>query len=185
MRLSARERVILAVGGAFLAVFLFWLVLWSPANTHLATVDRRIQAKQSELREIQELAQKYRDLQLATSEMEQHLKGSRNVSVLSYLEGIAIRQKVRNKITQMRAKGGEATRYYQENAVQMKMEQITLPEMVAYLHELTSPKDEQLAPGFLRVRQLQIHQRPEAKNLLDVSFQVSAYEPVSAPPTHS
>ncbi|MBI5446895.1 MAG: type II secretion system protein M [Deltaproteobacteria bacterium] len=178
MRFSPRERVLLGLGGAFVAAFLFWIALWEPAHKHLALLDRKVQAKQTELREIQELAQKYANLQRANAATEQRLQQSQNVSVLSYLENIAIRQKLRDKISQMRAKGGEATRYYQENAVQIKMEQITLQDLVGYLYELANPRDAQRAPGYLRIRQLQIHQRPESKNLLDVNFQVSAYESV-------
>jgi type II secretory pathway component PulM len=178
VRLSTREKILVGAGLAFFVGILFWIALWEPARKKLELLDRRVQAKQAELREIQDLAVKYQELVRTSSEIERRMARSRNVSVLSYLENVAIRQKLRERISQMRARGGETTRYYQENSVQIKMEKVTLPELVGYLHELRTPAEEESAPGFLRVRQLQIHQRFEDKSLLDVTFQVSAYEPV-------
>jgi len=54
------------------------------------------------------------------------------------------------------------------------MEKIRLPDLVRYLHQVEN------SPELLRVKQIQIRPRFDDADLLDVRFQVSAYEPLEA-----
>ncbi|GAB4262337.1 MAG: hypothetical protein Kow0092_12630 [Deferrisomatales bacterium] len=172
MRLSTREKGIIAAAGVLIAVLAFWLGVWEPARAHLELLDRRVRAKQTEYRTIQELAARYRRLQGKIEAIEAELRRSRNFSLLSFLEGLARQRKVQDRIVQMKPKGGETTRYYKENGVEVRMEKVRLAELVEYLYYIEHSQH------LLRVKQLRINPRFDDPDLLDVRFQVSAYEPL-------
>jgi general secretion pathway protein M len=174
VRLSAREQGNIAVAAALLLTVGFWLGVWEPTRDHLALLDRKVAAKRAEYREIQELAGRFARLKDRIEGIEVHMRRSRKFSILSYLEGLAKREQVKDRIVQMKPKGGESTRFYRENTVEIKMEKVRLTELVGYLFKVEN------SPELLRVKQVQARPRFDDPDLLDVKFQVSAYEPLEA-----
>lgn len=174
MRLSGREKTILAAGGAFLGAVLFWIGVWEPVQARLDLLQRRVEAKQVEYRQVRELARRFATLRARIGGIEAHLKRSRDFSILSYLESLAKRQRLQDRIVQMKPKGGDTTRYYRESTVEIKMEKVRLAELVRYLFQVEN------SPELLRIKLLQIRPRFDDPDLLDVRFQVAAYEPREA-----
>ncbi len=174
MRLSGREKAILSVGGAFLAAVLFWIGVWEPVQARLDLLGRRVEAKQAEYRQVRELARRFATLRARIGGIEAHLKRSRDFSILSYLESLAKRQRLQDRIVQMKPKGGDTTRYYRESTVEIKMEKVRLAELVRYLFQVEN------SPELLRIKLLQIRPRFDDPDLLDVRFHVAAYEPREA-----
>ncbi|NTU59925.1 MAG: hypothetical protein HGA98_02575, partial [Deltaproteobacteria bacterium] len=74
-------------------------------------------------------------------------------------------------------KGGETTRHYRENAIEVKMEKISMAELVKYLYLVEHPKADDASAALLRVKQLRVKTNTENKGVLDATFQVSGYEP--------
>lgn len=174
MRLSPREQLFVGGGAAAAVAVGFWLWVWAPVREHVDLLERRVEAKRAELRETRELAAHFERLRSRIEGIEAHLRRSRDFSILSYLEALAKRQQVQDRIVQMKPKTGESTRHYRENAVEIRMEKIRLPDLVRYLHQVES------SPELLRVKQIQIRPRFDDPDLLDVRFQVAAYEPLEA-----
>jgi general secretion pathway protein M len=172
VRLSGREKVAVGVGGASLAAIAFWLGVWEPTQAHLELQQRRVHAKREEYREVQELGRRFETLRTRIEGIEAHLRRSRDFSILSYLEGLARRQQVQDRIVQMRPRPGEVSRYYRENSVEIRMERVRLPELVRYLYEVEN------SPELLRIKQIQVRPRFDDPDLLDVRFHVSSYEPL-------
>jgi general secretion pathway protein M len=172
VRLSDREKLVVGIGGACLAALVFWLGVWEPIQAHLELQKRRVQAKREEYREVQELGRRFENLRTRIEGIEAHLRRSRDFSILSYLEGLARRQQVQDRIVQMRPRPGEVSRYYRENSVEIRMERVRLPELVRYLYEVEN------SPELLRIKQIQVRPRFDDSDLLDVRFQVSSYEPL-------
>ncbi len=172
MRLSDREKLVVGIGGACLAALAFWLGVWEPTQAHLELQKRRVQAKRDEYREVQELGRRFENLRTRIEGIEAHLRRSRDFSILSYLEGLARRLQVQDRIVQMRPRPGEVSRYYRENSVEIRMERVRLPEVVRYLYEVEN------SPELLRIKQIQVRPRFDDSDLLDVRFQVSSYEPL-------
>lgn len=180
MRVSARERAVLGLGGAAVAGLAFWLWVYGPVREHLDMLDRKAQAKQAEYAAVQELAQKYLALSASARQMEERLRRGRGFSILSYLEKVALDQNLRRKISQMRAKGGQTTTHYRENAIEVRLEGVRLSELVRFLYAVEHPRTEDNAPDLLRIRELRIRKAPESREFLDVTFQVSGYELLEA-----
>lgn len=174
MRLSTRERGIIAAAAAFLVGVAAWLGVWEPLNEHMNLLDRKLEAKRAEHREIQTLAERFGHLKERIGRIEADLHRTRDFSILSYLEGLATRERVKDRIVQMKPKGGETTRFYRESAVEIKMERVRLNELGSYLFQVEN------SPELLRIKQLQIRPRFDDPDQLDVKFQVSAYELLEA-----
>ena len=174
MRLTQREKMAVGLGGACLAALAFWLGVWGPVQSHISLQQRRVEAKRAEYREVRELAERFERLSTRIEGIEAHLQRSRAFSILSYLESLAKRQQVQDRIVQMKPRPGESTRYYKENAVEIRMEKVRLPDLTRYLFQVEN------SPELLRVKQIQVRPRFDDPDLLDVRFQVSAYEPLEA-----
>ncbi len=174
MRLSTRESVALLVGAVVVLGTGFWVGVWEPIQAHLALLDRRVAAKRTEHRQIGELAVRFEGLRGRIAGIEDDLRRHRDFSVLSYLEGLAKEARLQDRIVQMKPRAAEVTRYYRENAVEIRMEKVRLPDLVRYLDQVEHAK------ALLRIKQLQIRPRFDDPNLLDVRFQVSSYELLEA-----
>ncbi|GAB4260100.1 type II secretion system protein GspM [Deferrisoma sp.] len=174
MRLSDREKAIVGLGAVAVVAVGFWLGVWEPVQAQIELWERRVEAKRAELRKVEELGQRYADLQGRIQGIERNLKRSRDFSILSYLENLAKRQNLHDRIVQMKPRPGEVTRYYRENAVEIRMEKVRLGEIVNYLFQVEN------SPELLRIKQLQMRPRFDDPNRLDVKFQVAAYEPLEA-----
>lgn len=174
--MSSRERMALGLGAAAVAALGFWLWVYDPVQAHLETLDRKVQARQTQYRELLELARRYRTLSASTQQTEERLRRARGFSILSYLEKLAVELNLRKKIPQMRAKGGQSSTHYRENAIEVKMAGVRLPEMVRFLYYIEHPRQEDAVPNPLRIRELRVRANPESREFLDVTFQVSGYE---------
>lgn len=174
MRLSAREKAIVGLGGAFLGILGCWLGVWEPVQRHLNLLDRKVKVKRTEYREIQKLAARFETLSGQIQEIEADLRRSKGFSIQSFMEGLAKRQQLQDRIVQMKPKGGEITRYYRENTVEIEMQKVRLSELVRYLYQVENSKET------LRIKRLRIDPRFDDPDLLKVRFQVSAFEPVEA-----
>lgn len=168
--------MVLGLGALVVAALGFWLWVYGPVREHLDVLDRRVQARQAEFREVQELARRYLTLSASAHGLEERLRRGRGFSILSYLEKVALEQNLRKKVSQMRARGGQSTPHYRENAIEIKMEGVRLPELVRFLYAVEHPRREDNAPDLLRIRELRIRKATDSREFLDVTFQVSGYE---------
>jgi len=174
VRLTQREKLAVGLGGACVVALGFWFGVWEPVQAHLALQERRVDAKRAEYAEVRDLAERFERLSSRIEGTEAHLRRSRDFSILSYLESLAKRQQVQDRIVQMKPRPGESTRYYRENAVEIRMEKVRLEDLTRYLFQVEN------SPELLRVKQIQVKPRFDDPDLLDVRFQVSAYEPLEA-----
>jgi hypothetical protein len=178
VRLSKRDKVAVAVGGTTLLALCLWLFVYEPAREHITLLERKVQAKQSEYREVQDLAQRLARLNENAKSVEERLLVGKGFSVLTHLEKVALDLDLRRRITQMKGKAGETSRHFRENAIEIRMERVGTGELVRYLFLVEHPKSQEAGAPLLRVKQLRIRSNSENKNLLDATFQVSGYEPI-------
>jgi general secretion pathway protein M len=170
LRLSTREMAAVVLAGAALLFTGLWLLLIEPASSHLKMLDRNLEYNRGRYSEIVRLSEQYADLKGRISTIERRLKRSEGFSILSYLEGLARRLDVKNRIVQMKPKQGQSTRFYKEGVVEIKMEKVPLQMLVRYLFQVEN------SPELLRIKELRIRPRFDNPDLLDARFQVSAYE---------
>lgn len=174
MKLERREKVFVSVGAAAVAATLLWLGVYEPVTKKLAEFDRKIDVQTARYEEMLRITKDFKSLRDSVEATEKRLTRTKGFSILSYLEGLAVKAEVKDRIAQMKPRQGQTTRFYKENLVEVKMEKVTLDTLVKYLREIES------APELLRVKELKINPRVDQPNLVDGVFTVSAYELLEA-----
>jgi general secretion pathway protein M len=170
-RLTARERMTVLLGGAFvLSALLYGLVL-APA---LEKRDRWIslaERKKQELSRFEDLSARYQSLQGTIASMEREL-GSRKggFSLLAQLEAGARRLGLQDNIASMKPFRNEMDSGIEESSVEIRLEKVDLGEFIKFLQEVEGEK------GLIQTRRLRIKSRFDDPQLLDISILVSTLE---------
>jgi hypothetical protein len=169
-RLSQREKRFLFVGSTLIALILFYLYLIDPIRQRTVQLDQLIPKQAVALKTLSGLSEEYRFLSTQIKAIEGRLPEKNQFSPLSYLEDIASRNDVRDRISYIRSMVPVPQAGYQEIPMEVKMEDISLSRIVPYLSTLEN------APYFLRIKRLNIKTRYADPEKLDVIFVVSSYE---------
>jgi general secretion pathway protein M len=170
MRLAPRERLSIALGGVAVFFALFYLVVYEPAMTGLENTGRKIEVQQKRYQEVLTLAKEYGDIRQTIAVTEKRFQRPRSFSLLSHIEGLAVKNQVKDKMVQMKPKQGQTTRFYRENSVELKIEKAALPLLVQFMHDIEN------SPELLKIKEMKLRPRFDNKNLIDALIQVSAFE---------
>lgn len=169
--LGTRERVfILGAGVAILLALLFTMVI-DPMLAHSARLDKQIVAAQRELQDIQSLRQDYQRQKSVLDRINAQLKRQRNFSVFSRLEELAKQTDTRSKILYIKPTVSTPSDAYEEESVEVKMEDVTLDQLIQYLFQIEN------SPQFMKVKRLYLKPRLDNRQLLSVIFRVSTFTP--------
>jgi general secretion pathway protein M len=170
--LNPREKRILTVGGCFVGALLVYLLVISPYLKAVELLERRIAQKAEELQEVQTLQGEYLGLRDKVSTLETMVRSTSGFSLLSFLENLAEKNDIKKQITYMKPVTSPAHEKYRESSVEMKVEGITLKQLVDYLHGIEQSREQ------IRIKRLNIAKKRDG-GYLDITFQASAFEPVS------
>jgi hypothetical protein len=174
-RLSARERNLLGVAVAAAAVIAFYTLVWEPLALAKEKVERQIRVKQQELVEIQDLRTRYMELLNrleASRKIIDPANFDENFSLFPHIESTV--GKVlggRDKIRSMSPKTKAINDAYVEEAVELKLDGISLTELVEMMYSIE--KGEQP----LRFSRLSIKKRRRDPHQFDVTATVSMLKP--------
>jgi len=172
---SGRERVILLAGGAIVAVFLLYGLFQLPFayQERMETLDRLIVQKEDGLKQLAELKTQYQKLNDRVGRIESRIaQDKQGFSLLSYLEDVATTSRIRSNITYMRPPSMPQSGGYREMAVEVKVENAPLGQIVRLLTALEQ------SPHVLKIRRLHLKTRYSDPNYLDAVFLLSTYEKV-------
>ncbi len=169
-RLSSRERTFLAVGIGLSMILLGYHFMFSPFMDRLKTMDRLISQKENEIMEMSQLRKQVLAAQQKIAGVENRIVQDKSFSLFSYLEGIAVKNQVKDKIVFIRPQPSQVLGDYREVAVEVRMESVTLAQTVKFLETI------QASPQFLRVKRAQLKSRYNDPSLLDGTFVVASYE---------
>jgi len=151
-RLSDRERRMVLIAGAAVAVFIVFVLVTTFANS-AAAYRKRTQDKLAKLQEVQALAASYREAQTARQSVENQLTSS-NVQLISYIEDKATAAGL--QVPNMTPKGdvpiGDGK--IQESSVELTFTDVDLRKLTDFLRTVES------GPGVVKVKYLRIEPRP-------------------------
>lgn len=170
--LAPRERVLV---GAAAAVFVVALLVFGVVRPVLAAADRagrELVAAEQELAAVRELRARYDEMNVRLGAVEARIRGEAAGEIFTALEELARQSAV--KIDSMEPRTSPASDEYRETKVQVALRGVTLAQVVNYLHRIET------APSLLSIKSLRIRTRPDKPELLDVTFTVSSFEPVSS-----
>jgi type II secretory pathway component PulM len=170
---SGREKLILLAGGVIVAGFILYTVFQLPFAylDRMETLDRLIVQKEDGLKQLAEIGSQYKTLHDRVSRIESRIEKDRQgFSLLSYLEDVATTVRIRSNIVYMRPQNMPQSEGYREMAVEVKVENAPLSQIVRFLKTLEQ------SPHVLKIRRLHLKKRYADPNYLDAVFLLSTYE---------
>jgi general secretion pathway protein M len=169
--LGTRERLfVLGATVAIVLALLFTFVV-DPLTAQSARLDRQIASAQSQLQELHGLQREYQRQKRVMDSINAQLKRQKNFSIISRLEGLAGQSNLRSKILYMKPTVSVPSEAYEEEAVEIKMEGVTLEQLMQYLYQVEN------TPQFLKIKRLYIKPRFDDRQILTAIFRVSTFTP--------
>ena len=152
-----------------LVLFLFFKVAIDPLFKHSADLDRQIVTARRQLAELRTMQQEYQRQKSVVDTINNQLKKQQNFAIFSRLEEFAGQTGIRNKILYMKPTVSTPSEVYNEESVEIKMEGVTLEQLVRYLHQVEN------SPQLLKIKRLEIKPRFDNRQILTATFRVSAF----------
>jgi type II secretory pathway component PulM len=174
--LAPRERLLLGAAAAMLAIALVWLGLVLPLVGAVSNAGLRVETAERNLEVGRRVQSELAALQGNLASVEQRIREGPRGNLFTTLEELAAQSAV--KVESMEPQAAPASENYRETKVQVALKQVTLAQVVNFLHKIES------APQPLSVKSLRVRTRSEQKggekvDLLDVTFTVSSFEPTT------
>lgn len=162
--LTKREKIVLAGSGALLAVFLFVGGVVSPVMSLQAKLQKSVTAGDDKLRKVYELSSRIRGAQEKVRSGA--LSQSRDVTLFGFVEELAARLRVNDRIEYMKpvADPADAAR----EVVELKIRSVYQEDLINLLYDIEH------SPYSMGVRRLDI-KRVDKDSNLDVTIQVVRY----------
>jgi len=168
--LAPRERLIVGIGSVVLLASLLFLLIVDPLLARIDKLERQALRTNKERIELAQLAAEYRAKQARLSQREQRLPPlNGSFSLLAFMEEAATSAQVRDRIVGMQPQQPTVTQGYQETAVDVRLDGVQLPQLLALLVALEQ------APYEIQVRHLQIKPKYDNPINLDASLRIVSY----------
>ena len=167
--IQPRERLFIGGAAAALILLLIFKFTIDPLFKHSADLDRQIGTARRQLAELRTMQQEYQRQKTVVDSINSQLKRQQNVAIFSRLEEFAGQTGIRNKILYMKPTVSTPSEVYNEESVEVKMEGVTLEQLVRYLHQIEN------SPQLLKIKRLEIKPRFDNRQILTATFHVSAF----------
>ena len=170
-RLAQRERRVLWGGIIFICGILLFQGVISPYLDARQKLERTLQRTQNDLLEMQILQTQYGEIKRRQGEITR-LIGRRDAgfSLFSFLEQQADKVRVKNLVTYMKPSRIDLDEGLQESAVEMKIERVTLRQLIDFLDKVES------VDKVVLVKRLAVQKNNKDSNLLDVVATIVTFE---------
>jgi general secretion pathway protein M len=171
-RLSDRERTVVTLGGIVLLLGLGFAFIVDPELERLDLLNRQAARKERAMGELAAIVKDYAEINARLQQFEARVKPAAGTfSLLPFLEDAAAQGQIRDRIASMQPiTASPAEAGYREAAVEMRLDGLTMPQLVAFLAQLDR------APAGLQIKRFQMKPRFDAPYLLEVRLRVSSYE---------
>ena len=172
-RLAPRERVLVGVAAISVLAISLYSFVWDPLQTSREQISRRIAAKEKDLSEIQRERDVYLDVKRRL-EMNQAGFTTDNFNLFAYLQGEISQAVSKEHIISMNPSNKNIGSDYQEEMVEIKLQQLSLPQIVDLVYRVEKGEHP------LRFSRLQIKKRFNDIWNFDVSATVSLLKAAGA-----
>ncbi|MDT8440033.1 MAG: type II secretion system protein GspM [Desulfuromonadales bacterium] len=167
-QLSQRERLFVIGGGLMVILVLLYIAILLPYQNALERLDNQIAARSRQLEEVRALRLDYLQRQRELTQVERRLDNRRDFSALTFIENLAVSSAGRERLVSMRPQAPVVGNRLTTEAVEIKLERVTLREVVELLRGIEGAKTP------MQVRSLQLKQRFDDRSRLDASMTIAA-----------
>jgi len=169
-QMSQRERTVLLIGGIVVGLSLLFVLVVDPFLARFERLERQAVRKQKDINELAQLSQEYATKRDRLIKAESRMPApDGQFSLMTFMEEAAATARVRERITGMQPQVQSLAQGYQETAVDLRLEGVQLPELLALLVAIDQ------APYDLQVRHLQIRPKFDNPINLDATVRVLSY----------
>lgn len=172
IKLNKREKIGVAAAAVVIVVFLFFQLLVFPLFDKNEQLTRTISTREHQLEQIQELQAEYRQTSSKTEQTQRQLKTRRRgFTLFSFLETLAGQTGVKSHIAYMKpTTTTQKESPYRLSMVEMKLQEITMSQLLAYLHGIETSRDT------IVIKRLSISKSEQKADLINTIFQVETLE---------
>ena len=169
-KLEKREKRIVLAGALFLLCFALFHFAVSPLLRARDQSEKAVIQKKEDIIKIRQLQGEYRKLQNQAVDIQSRLqKRSPSFTLFSFIEERATKAKVKQQINSMTpsSSGGEGP--LQESRVDLKLERISLQQLVDFLQQIESKDD------VVMIKRISIQQNSKEEGALDAVLQIITF----------
>jgi len=164
LKIEERDKKVLIFGGSAAAVILIYAFVLSPLTADLSRKRELIPKKEQDLVEMKALRTEYTEIQKQLQQAQ--AEAAKRGPILTEIENISKRANLSSKIVSLKPQAGAQVEGFKESTVEIKLENITLYDIVNYVYMLE--KDT------LRIRKLQFKPRYDNPKLINATILVSS-----------
>jgi len=170
---SQRERLIVSAGGAIVAAVLVFLLIIDPLMATIDKLDRQARRKAKDSQELALVAQEYVIKQARIAKLEQRMPSPpAQFSLLAFMEEATTTAQIRDRIVGMQPQAPVVVQGYQETAVDLRLDGVSLPQLLALLVAIEQ------APYDVQVHHLQMKPKYDNPVNLDATLRIVTYAKV-------
>ena len=164
MKLASRDKKTLIIGGIAALIIVLYAFVVSPLTSDLARKRELIPKKERDLAEMRVLKDQYRDLQQRLQQAQ--ASAAKRGPLLTEIENLTKRANLNSKLVSLKPQSGVQSEAFKESIVEVKLDSITLYDIVNYVYLLE--KDG------LRIKRLNFKPRYDNPKLLNTTLLVSS-----------
>ena len=170
---SQRERIVVAAGGTVVAAVLAFLLVIDPLMATIDKLDRQARRKAKDSQELALVAQEYLVKQARIAKLEQRMPSPpAQFSLLAFMEEATTTAQIRDRIVGMQPQAPIVVQGYQETAVDLRLDGVSLPQILALLVAIEQ------APYDVQVHHLQMKPKYDNPVNLDATLRIVTYAKV-------
>jgi general secretion pathway protein M len=174
-QLTKSQKYIVMAGLMFVGAALFIQFAVVPYFEARQKVRSAIVANEKALQELSVLGAEYGVLRQRSEEIKRLIeRRPPGFALFSYLEKRAGEAAVKTNIRSMNPLKSSPAGIYEETAVEMKLDKLTMKQLVDFLYRVESPEE------MVRIRRASILKMKESPEYLSVLIQVFTYQPLPA-----
>jgi general secretion pathway protein M len=169
-RMAKREQIMVGSLITVLTGLLFFSLVFSPLLESRQRLQKSLLKKQVELQKIHELQNEYQSLQQQAGDTQQRLtKRPVGFTLFSFIEQQATAAGIRQHINYIKPSNVASDGPLHESRVDMKLQQITLENLVTFLQGVESPEN------VVSISRISVQEHGKGQGTLDSVIQIVTY----------
>lgn len=172
IKLNRREKISVIAAVTAITVFLIMQLLVFPLFDANARLSRTLSTRQQELEQMRSLQEAYRKTTEKAERAQRYLKSRKpGFTLFSFLETLAGQTGLKSHIAYMKpTTTTQKDSPYRLSMVEMKLQEITMSQLLAYLHGIET------SPDMIAIKRLSISKDEQNADLISTVFQVETLE---------
>ncbi len=169
-KLEKREKRVVVVGAILFVCFALFHFTVSPLLQARQQTQKVLIQKKEDIQKIRQLQAEYRQLQNQAVNIQNRLqKRSSSFTLFSFIEERATKANVKQLINSMTPSTSEGEGPLQESRVDLKLEKISLQQLVDFLQQVESIDD------VVMIKRISIQENSKEEGLLDVVMKIITF----------